>query len=309
MKKMTAFLMMMAMCFTLVACGGPDTQPAIDAFNSASDVYDRLVNTLNANADEYPQELFDVMNEMADAMLEHKEILESGEELTEEQIAEMIEVFGKVEAWALDTEANLSELKIKWGDKQAVIDAFNKTSTAFDELIDIINADIESYDQESLDLVNQMINSLLEIKEGLESDKQFTEDEVSILLEQLAGFEEWVAEAKEALVAVEDSGAGNKNGNEAVGETVTYVDKQPVIEAFNLVSPMFDATATAVNANIEAFSSEFITTLTELSGIMTDYKTVLESDYQLTQEEYNAMMESLSTIEQWLLEIESQVFG
>lgn len=199
MKKVTAFFVMVAMCFALVACGGPDVQPAIDAFNSASDVFDRLGNTLNTNADAYPQELFDTMNAKADEMIAYKEVLESGEELTEEQVAEMIEVFAGVEAWALETEANLGEWEIKVGDKQAVIDAFNRISGAFDELIDIINANIEAYDQESIDLVNQMVTSLLEIKEVLESDKQFTEDEVNLLLEQLAGFEEWVAAAKEAL--------------------------------------------------------------------------------------------------------------
>ena len=199
MKKLTAFLMMVAMCFALVACGGPDVQPAIDAFNSASDVVDRLVNTLNANSESYPQELFDAMNEKVEEMLGYKEVLESGEELTEEQISDMIEVFAGVEAWALDTETNLSEWEIKIGDKQAVIDTFNRISVSFDELIDIINADIESYDQESIDLVNQMVSSLLNIKTELESDKQFTEDEVTMLLEQLAGFEEWVTEAKGAL--------------------------------------------------------------------------------------------------------------
>lgn len=199
MKKLTAFLMMVVMCFTLVACGGPDVQPAIDAFNSASDVFDRLADTLNANADAYPQELFDAMNAKADEMMAYKEVLESGEELTEEQIAEMLEVFAGVEAWVLETEANLGEWEIKVGDKQAVIDTFNRISGAFDELIDVINANIEAYDQESINLVNQMVTSLLEIKEGLESDKQFTEDEVKLLLEQLAGFEEWVATAKEAL--------------------------------------------------------------------------------------------------------------
>ena len=199
MRKIIAFLMMMVMCFTLVACGGPDVQPAIDAFNSASDVFDRLGNTLNANAEAYPQELFDAVNAKAEEMIAYKEVLESGEEFTEEQIAEMVEVFAGVEAWALETETNLGEWEIKVGDKQAVIDTFNRVSVVFDELIDIINADIESYDQESIDLVNQMVNSMLEIKEGLESDKQFTEDEVNSLLEQLAGFEEWVASAKEAL--------------------------------------------------------------------------------------------------------------
>lgn len=213
MKRMYAVLMTLVMCISLVACGGVDKQPAIDAFNNASTAFDDLVNKMNANIDAYPQELIDVMNEMANGMLENKEILESDMELTEEQINEMIAAFAEVEKWAVETDAQLEEL------------------------------------------------------------------------------------------------AGSGSNEHAVGGEDVYVDMQAAIDRFNAISGMFDATANAVNANVAAFSQEFIDTMVELSGIMSEYKAMLESDYEPSGAEYATMMEDFDIIEQWLLQVESQVFG
>ena len=49
--------------------------------------------------------------------------------------------------------------------------------------------------------------------------------------------------------------------------------------------------------------------MVKMSEIMTDYKTLLESNYEPTEAEYTAMMADFDIIEQWLLEVESQVFG
>ena len=37
MKKFVALILAIVLCLSLVACGGPDKQPAIDAFNAAVD--------------------------------------------------------------------------------------------------------------------------------------------------------------------------------------------------------------------------------------------------------------------------------
>ncbi len=201
MKKLFTLLLSLIMCLSLVACGGVDKQPAIDAFNNASNAFDKLANEINADIEAYPQELIAVMNEMADAMNEHKTILESDQELTEEQIAEMISAFAEVENWAVETEGQLEDL------------------------------------------------------------------------------------------------------------VVSGIDKQTVIDAFNTVSPMFDATANAVNANVEAFDEEFVNTMIDTADVLTQYKELLEGDQELTEEDLNTIMENLEIVEQWLLEVETDVFG
>ena len=203
MKKLSALLMALVMCVSLVACGGADPQPAIDSFNSASDAYDTLIDKINANIEAYPQDLLDAISEMGSTLTEYRDMLESDQEYTEEEVTGMVEVFTEVENWAKDMDAQLEELAV------------------------------------------------------------------------------------EAVVA----------------------DKQLAIELFNGVSTMFDAAGTVVNANPDAFSKEFTDTMVEMAGIMSEYKTLLESDQELTEEEFNIMVEDLIAIEEWLVEAESQLFG
>ena len=100
MKKLIALLMALVMSVSLVACGsGPDKQPAIDAFNQASTAFDAFAAVINEDPEAYEKELIDVIIEMANVMIEHKELLESDEEITEEALAEMIVWYGEVEAW------------------------------------------------------------------------------------------------------------------------------------------------------------------------------------------------------------------
>ncbi|MBE6824390.1 MAG: hypothetical protein E7513_03480 [Ruminococcaceae bacterium] len=108
MKKLVALLLAVIMCFALVACGGPDRQPAIDAFNEASAAFDALANEVNANPDAYSQEVFDTLNEMADVMIQHKELLEGDEEISQEKLDEMIAWYGEVNDWVASVEAELA---------------------------------------------------------------------------------------------------------------------------------------------------------------------------------------------------------
>ncbi len=108
MKKLVALLLAVIMCFALVACGGPDRQPAIDAFNEASTAFDALANEVNTNPDAYSQEVFDTLNEMADVMIQHKELLEGDEEISQEKLDEMIAWYGEVNDWVASVEAELA---------------------------------------------------------------------------------------------------------------------------------------------------------------------------------------------------------
>ena len=107
MKKISSLLLALIMCMSLVACGGPDKQPAIDAFNKASDAYDEVATIINENPDAYDQEVIDTLNEMADVLIQHKELLESGDEIEQEKLDEMIAWYGDVEAWVADVKAEL----------------------------------------------------------------------------------------------------------------------------------------------------------------------------------------------------------
>lgn len=107
MKKLVALLLTLVMCLSLVACGGPDKQPAIDAFNKAKDSFNEVAVEINKEPDAYAQEVIDTMVDMANLLEEHGKLLSSDEELSEEQLNEMIEWYAEVEDWVADVKADL----------------------------------------------------------------------------------------------------------------------------------------------------------------------------------------------------------
>lgn len=108
MKKITALFVALVLCLSLVACGGPDKQPAIDAFNTTSDAFDELVEVINANPDAFDPELVNTMIDMSGLLLEYKELLESDKEFSEEDLASMIEWFEQVQGL-------VEEIKVEHG--------------------------------------------------------------------------------------------------------------------------------------------------------------------------------------------------
>ena len=107
MKKIIAFALVLCLALCLVACGGPDKQPAIDAFNKASAALDKISITINADPESYDEEVIDTMIEFAELMMQYKTLLEGEDEIPQENLDQMVEWFGTVETWAGDLQAEL----------------------------------------------------------------------------------------------------------------------------------------------------------------------------------------------------------
>ncbi|MBE6612573.1 MAG: hypothetical protein E7632_08770 [Ruminococcaceae bacterium] len=86
-------------------------------------------------------------------------------------------------------------------DKQPAIDAFNKTSAAFNEVSTVINADIESYDEEFITVMVDMANLLNEYQVILSDDTELTQEDVDAMIEWFGTVDAWVEEVKAALNA------------------------------------------------------------------------------------------------------------
>jgi len=93
MKKLTALLLALVMCFSLAACGGPDKQPAIDAYNKLADNYNEFVELVNADLESVADEDIAFFNGCSEVLNEYAEKLESDADFTQEEIDEMIEMF------------------------------------------------------------------------------------------------------------------------------------------------------------------------------------------------------------------------
>ena len=89
MKKLIALSLALMMMFALAACGGPDKQPAIDAYNKLAANYNTFVAQENENLDAWAEEDIEYMNEIAAVITEYSEKLSGDTEFTQEQIDEL----------------------------------------------------------------------------------------------------------------------------------------------------------------------------------------------------------------------------
>ncbi len=71
--------------------------------------------------------------------------------------------------------------------------------------------------------------------------------------------------------------------------------KQETIDAFNKTSTAFDEVATLINANADSIDDEIISVYKDLSALLTEYKELLESDTELTDEKYDEIIAWLGT--------------
>lgn len=98
MKKIVAFLLVVVLSLSLIACGGPDKQPAVDAYNKLAQNYNTFVEQENANLDSWADEDVEYMNQIADVITEYGNKLAGDTEFTQEQIDEMVEMFNEFNA-------------------------------------------------------------------------------------------------------------------------------------------------------------------------------------------------------------------
>ena len=322
-----------------------EKQPAIDAFNNATSVYDALVNEINADISAYPQELIDVMMEMSEALLENKSVLEGDQELTQEQIDAMVAAFGDVEKWAKETSSELANLKnvaveesepteapvateapepteapkateapepteapvateapeptatpeSAADNRQPAIDAFNKAVTAYDGLVDKINANPEIYPSYVVELMATMEAPLTNCKTILESDIVLADENVQELVTAMNEVYAWVVE-------VEMSTGGSVEG-------AGSADVQSLIDMYNMLVEPINAYVDEVNRHVDDFDETLVTTLSEYAQFLSDCQLVFDSGLEIPEEDCKSMKHNFDIIWQWVLEVEHDIFG
>ncbi len=192
MKRVVTVIMAMMICLAMTACGGVDTQPLVDKFNETSTAFDELGTEVNANLDTYPQEFIDVMNVMADALLQVKDLLESDTAIEQEDYDALMQSLADVDAWIVDAretyvEAAPGEEQLS---KEMVVESFNYVSTLFDETAAVVNENPDAYPQEFIDGMVSIAEGLTAYKEVLESGQELTEAELLEIMESLIAVEE-----------------------------------------------------------------------------------------------------------------------
>lgn len=187
------------------------------------------------------------------------------------------------------TDTNTPAVETTGADIQPAIDAFNAASGAFDAVANEVNANIDIYSQELIDTMIAMSDSMTETKTLLESNPELTEEKVQELVATLNDVEAWSKEVQANL--------------DTFVEVVT-IDREAVIDAFNYVSPRFDAISIAVNENIDQYEEDFVDGMIEVATGMIGYKELLESGAELDEETCIAILEDLQMIDEWVTAVE-----
>jgi hypothetical protein len=108
MKKIIATILLAVICLSFVACGGTDKQPAIDAFNATSQNFNELATAINADIEAYDEEVITTLTDMANLLAQYQEILSGDQEISQENLDEMIAWFADVDEWIDAVKAELS---------------------------------------------------------------------------------------------------------------------------------------------------------------------------------------------------------
>ena len=86
MKKLLSLVLALAMMLALVACGGPDKQPAIDKFNETSAKFNAVAAKINENIELFDAEVVTTMTDMANLLNEYNELLSGDQALAKEDL-------------------------------------------------------------------------------------------------------------------------------------------------------------------------------------------------------------------------------
>ena len=72
-------------------------------------LFNEVANIINENPQAYDQDLVDTMVDMAGVLNEHKQILESDDDVEEEKLQEMIDWYGTVDEWVAQVKEQISK--------------------------------------------------------------------------------------------------------------------------------------------------------------------------------------------------------
>ena len=107
MNKPVSILLALVLCLSLTACGKPDKQPAIEAFNKASAAFNEVSAIINQNPEAYEESFVDTMIEWAGLLNDMKSKLD-GNDLNQDDLDKVTSYCKDVEQWAVDAKAILN---------------------------------------------------------------------------------------------------------------------------------------------------------------------------------------------------------
>ena len=98
--RIAALLLLLSLLLSLTACGeNAKRQEAVDAYSKAADAYNVMADKMNNYADVIDEDILADCQSMGDMLQRYSDILNTRDDLTDDQYDEMISWFASVEDW------------------------------------------------------------------------------------------------------------------------------------------------------------------------------------------------------------------
>ncbi|MBQ3077947.1 MAG: hypothetical protein IJC43_08825 [Clostridia bacterium] len=176
-------------------------------------------------------------------------------------------------------------------DTQPAIDAFNAANTAFTALANDVNAEIDAYDEEFLELLYEMSDVLAQQKELLEGDTDLTEEQVTEMVSALKGIEDWCNETHPQLDVLKAAAALTS-----------------LAETYDETVAAFDALATKVNENLDTLDPEVVPVMNTMHDSLVAAGEAILSDVEVSAQQAAELEAALTEIHDWVIRAENELF-
>jgi len=176
-------------------------------------------------------------------------------------------------------------------DTQPAIDAFNAANTAFTALANDVNAEIDAYEEEFLELLYEMSDVLAQQKELLEGDTDLTEEQVTEMVSALKGIEDWCNETHSQLDVLKAAAALTS-----------------LAETYDETVAAFDALATKVNENLDTIDPEVVPVMNTMHDSLVAAGEAILSDVEVSAEQAAELEAALTEIYDWVIRAENELF-
>ena len=176
-------------------------------------------------------------------------------------------------------------------DTQPAIDAFNAANTAFTALANDVNAEIDAYDEEFLELLYEMSDVLAQQKELLEGDTDLTEEQVTEMVSALKGIEDWCNETHSQLDVLKAAAALTS-----------------LAETYDETVAAFDALATKVNENLDTIDPEVVPVMNTMHDSLVAAGEAILSDVEVSAQQAAELEAALTEIHDWVIRAENELF-
>lgn len=84
-------------------------------------------------------------------------------------------------------------------------------------------------------------------------------------------------------------------------------DKKPAVEEFNKTSAAFNEVSAVINADIESYDEEVITTMTDMANLLNEYSALLNSNEEIDQETLDEMVAWFGEVQEWVGAVKAEL--